>query len=350
MQAWQIAAAVCVLVLGAGFLWVRTSGPDARDLPPASADHAAQRTTAAAESAPGGDRAPLPPTPLPSPAAQPPAGAPPVAGGPPADPPDDAPPRQAAPGAEGPAADDPLAYGTFPAVPADANEQVAKVVAAARARTDAALQTPVAAIPPFDAKAYREDPQAYLSRAVPARVFQSASPAQDVPILRPQGKRFASIAQGESVVLRVRSAPGWPVTFATSDAGLFDNDLTTISVAADENGLAEARYRATAGVIDDVNIQAASPRASGQVQFTVFVRRVPADDDDDDPAGDAADSPRAHAPPLVPRQPHLSHSHPVNKSCISQSATHPLRDRCPMLCPDRRLPPVAFVPAKGVPS
>lgn len=208
--------------------------------------------------------------------------------------------------AEG-AADDPLAYGTFPAVPADANEQVAKVVAAARSRTDAALQTPVAAIPPFDAKTYREDPQAYLTRAVPARAFQSAAPGQGVPVLRPEGKRFASIAQGESVVLRVRSAPGWPVTFATSDAGLFDNELTTISVEADDEGIAAARFRATTGVVDDVNIQAASPRASGQVQFTVFVRRAPAGDAVEEDAGPGEpDSPRAQSI-------HLFRSRPLHR-------------------------------------
>jgi len=47
--------------------------------------------------------------------------------------------------------------------------------------------------------------------------------------------------------------------------------LSTITVRADDTGLARARYKPSAGTYADVHITAASPLASGRVLFIVEV-------------------------------------------------------------------------------
>jgi len=79
------------------------------------------------------------------------------------------------------------------------------------------------------------------------------------------------VVQGEAVRLAVQAVPESPVTFTSFDLGQFSNQLTTITVLADENGVASTEFLATPGTINDVNILAASPMASGQVKFVVNV-------------------------------------------------------------------------------
>ena len=62
-----------------------------------------------------------------------------------------------------------------------------------------------------------------------------------------------------------------PVTFYTPHVGHFDNLLTTYSVAADDEGIATATYMAGPGSLGIVDILAASPVHSGQLQFRVKV-------------------------------------------------------------------------------
>ena len=71
--------------------------------------------------------------------------------------------------------------------------------------------------------------------------------------------------------LKVAASPGAPVAFASQDLGQFENSLTSITIAANEEGVAEAVYTASGGTIDLVQILAASPMASGQVQLTIDV-------------------------------------------------------------------------------
>lgn len=124
---------------------------------------------------------------------------------------------------------------------------------------------------PFDRVAYDRDPEAYLSTVVPGRIFQSAQPGPDVTPIASVGRQYHNVIQGETVTLEVRVEPKQPVTFHTQDVGEFDNRLTTYTIAADENGLARARYLATTGTLGLVNVIASSPVHSEQVEFVVNV-------------------------------------------------------------------------------
>jgi len=69
----------------------------------------------------------------------------------------------------------------------------------------------------------------------------------------------------------VRATPGAPVTFTSFDLGQFENQLTSITVRADDKGIATARFIGSPGTINDVNILVASPVNSGQAKFAVNV-------------------------------------------------------------------------------
>jgi hypothetical protein len=66
-----------------------------------------------------------------------------------------------------------------------------------------------------------------------------------------------------------------PVTFYAPRLGLFANKLTTITVQADEEGIAMATYTATPGAQGDVMVLAASPMNSDQAHFSIGIT-VPA--------------------------------------------------------------------------
>ena len=80
------------------------------------------------------------------------------------------------------------------------------------------------------------------------------------------------IEQGQTVTLRAVAVPGAPVTFTSFDLGAFENQLTSITVRADAEGLARAQFTGTPGTVQDVRILAASPMTSGQLHYTVRVR------------------------------------------------------------------------------
>jgi hypothetical protein len=124
---------------------------------------------------------------------------------------------------------------------------------------------------PFDAESYGRDPQAYLDVVEPARVFQPAQPGPGVEVLRQLSPRFTRIKQTESTKLRVQAVPDAPVTFTSFDLGKFQNQLTSVTVAANNKGIAEAEFFGRTGTYSNVNILAASPMTSGQVKFGVFI-------------------------------------------------------------------------------
>lgn len=103
-------------------------------------------------------------------------------------------------------------------------------------------------------------------------MFSPAQPGDNVVAIAPEGSAYHGVVQGESVSLKVRVQPKDPVTFMSFQLGYFENQLTSITVQADEQGIAQANYTAGGGTIDDVQILAAGPRTSGQVQFLVNVR------------------------------------------------------------------------------
>lgn len=124
----------------------------------------------------------------------------------------------------------------------------------------------------FDEVAYRQDPQAYLDQIEPGRVYAPAQPGPDVPVLSAAGKRLHRVVQGESVRLRVKAVAGAPVTFSAPQLGQFENQLTSITVRAGDDGVAEAVFTASGGTIDYTPVLAASPMASGQVAFNLLAR------------------------------------------------------------------------------
>ena len=161
--------------------------------------------------------------------------------------------------------------GKPPELPANANANIASVVEAVTTRQFPERRSPLIMPPPFNGAAFAANPQAYLNVVEPGRVFQSAAPGLQTPVLRTLEGASFMIAVGESCTLKVQTAPNAPVSFLTMDLGTFSNGLTAITVRADQQGVATATYSASDGVIADVNILAGSPMASGQVQFHVVV-------------------------------------------------------------------------------
>lgn len=180
----------------------------------------------------------------------------------------------------------PFDYGRTPRVSPDANPQVKSVAEAIREKKHPERVSVLIRPPPFDAKAFQADPAKYLGVVEPGRVFQTAQPGPKVPVLRPVGQSYREAVQGEVVPLRVKAPPGSPVTFTSFDLGAFENQLTSITVQADKQGVAEAKFRGTPGTIEEVHILAGSPEASGQVRFVVNVQRPPGAES---PAGGAAE-------------------------------------------------------------
>lgn len=164
-------------------------------------------------------------------------------------------------------------YGRLPMVPLNVNKQAASVAEAIREKKHPERLSMLARPAAFDPKAYQANPDAYLNVVEPARVFQTAQPGPKVPRLRLLGSARPDIAQGSSTPLRVLAPPGSPVTFSSFDAGEFENRLTSITVQADKQGVAEAKFLATPGTISRVHILAGSPVAAGQARFVVNVTR-----------------------------------------------------------------------------
>ncbi|MDB4778152.1 hypothetical protein OAG68_01720 [bacterium] len=124
---------------------------------------------------------------------------------------------------------------------------------------------------PFDQEKYDADPQAYLNKIRPGRVFQSAQPGPDVNRLTSISDSFVSVLQGESVQLKVKAEPGAPVAFYTPEIGTFENQLKSITVAADKEGVATAKFTLGRGSSGLVNVLAASPVNSDHAKFTFRV-------------------------------------------------------------------------------
>ncbi|MFO0761308.1 MAG: hypothetical protein U0359_32825 [Byssovorax sp.] len=161
--------------------------------------------------------------------------------------------------------------GLSPAQVAEANAR--SVVEASRSGTHMERLNPLAAPAPFDRGAFAENPRAYYETIEPGRVFMPAEAGPGVTVLDAVGATHLTTESEGSVRLRVQGVPLSPVTFTSFDMGAFDNDLASITVQADAAGVATARFRATRGTIDDVNILSASPFSAGQVAFLVTVKR-----------------------------------------------------------------------------
>lgn len=175
-----------------------------------------------------------------------------------------------------------LDYGVAPSVDPDANEQVALAVEAIQngthpERLNAGVGSKAAAnFDPakFDPESESYDEgyrQAYLRTPEPGRVWHPAQPGPGVKRIRPLMPAYAYVKQGEDITLRVSGVPDQPVTFTSFDLGMFENKLTTITVTANAQGVAEATFHGASGTADDVKILAASPVMSGQARLRVHV-------------------------------------------------------------------------------
>ena len=125
---------------------------------------------------------------------------------------------------------------------------------------------------PFDKASYFANPEEYLQKIRPGRVFQAAAPGPDVKPLVATSKKLQTLLQGESSLINVRtSEPEYPVTFYAPDGGEFSNRLKSITVASDKDGIARAQYKATSGTKGLMNVIAAGPLNSGQAKFAIRV-------------------------------------------------------------------------------
>jgi len=155
--------------------------------------------------------------------------------------------------------------GVAPSIDKDASPAAAKLLEeAAEEGSEKRYLSTSSKTAPFDRESYLTSPEEYLVKTRPGRIRQTAKPGEDVAPLKAQGAQFAEILQGESVFLTALAEPGMPVTFHTQQLGEFDNRLKTISVAADEKGIAKVKYHAVSGVVGSVFVVAASPVHSGR--------------------------------------------------------------------------------------
>jgi len=156
-------------------------------------------------------------------------------------------------------------------VKGNTNPQVRSVAEALRDKSHPERLS--ALIPPkqFDPQAYRADPASYNNTIEPGRIFQSAQPQRNVPQIRMMSEQLQDVKPGDAVTLRVKAAPKYPVSFSSGDLGSFANKLNTITVEADEVGVAEVKFYASPGMKNTARIIAASPMASGQASFLVNV-------------------------------------------------------------------------------
>ena len=170
----------------------------------------------------------------------------------------------------------PQNFGRAEPVKSDKNAQAASVAEALKTKAHperlSALLPPTK---PFDPAAFKANPAEYLNTIEPGRVFGTAAPGPQVPELTAAGARYARISQGDSAILTVKGAPLAPITLTSFDLGKFkENDLNSITVQADKDGLASATFVASPGSLNDVNILAGSPMSSGQVKFVVEIQQA----------------------------------------------------------------------------
>ncbi len=125
----------------------------------------------------------------------------------------------------------------------------------------------------FDRESYLRDPKAYLKKVDPDRIFDQADPASGASYLTsPQKARFEQVATGKTVALQITAEPGMPVSWDSPYGGAFtESNRNSVTVAADENGLATVHWLATEGTTGDAEVLAASPVHAGQVRFVLEI-------------------------------------------------------------------------------
>lgn len=124
----------------------------------------------------------------------------------------------------------------------------------------------------FNRAAYLADPAAYLGQIAGSRIYDVANPAADLAALAPVGPTGLSVATNTEATLAARTEPGMPVTFTSFGLGQFPaSGLQTVTVAADEQGVARAQFRVTPGTVGSCLITAGSPVVSSNIQFLISI-------------------------------------------------------------------------------
>ncbi len=162
-------------------------------------------------------------------------------------------------------------FGTTPAIPVDSNETTKKL---AESRGNPKLdyrRSSLVPAPKFDRTAYEADPQAYLTEIAPGRINQALSPGKDVTPIKRVGNYFHDgVLPGESVKLKVKTEPKMPTTFK-AQLGAFENRLSTITVAANENGIAQVNLKIDGGISGELEVKAVSPVHSDTARWLIEV-------------------------------------------------------------------------------
>ena len=126
---------------------------------------------------------------------------------------------------------------------------------------------------PFDKAAFEKDPQTYLQTIEPGRVYQTMPPKKDAPRLQMIGKNPTTVDSGHDVVLKVQALPGAPVSFFAQRGGIFrESTLNSITVQADEKGVAQVTFFANPGTVAIAPVVVGSPYLAGNAEIMVSVR------------------------------------------------------------------------------
>ena len=124
----------------------------------------------------------------------------------------------------------------------------------------------------FNRAAYLADPASYLSKVAGSRVYEVANPAADVAALIPEGPTGFSAPTNGEVTLAAKTEPGCPTTFVTFGLGQFPaSGFQSVTVAADEHGIARTQFRVTPGTVGNCLVMAGSPVCANTLSFLITV-------------------------------------------------------------------------------
>lgn len=168
-------------------------------------------------------------------------------------------------------ADNERAYGKAPEIDLDKNPHTKSVKEALETGKHPERLSSLHLPKEFNHAKYKKNPKEYLDIVEPGRIWQAAQPGEGVAVIDYAGDAFQTAEQNVPVVLKAKVTPGAPVTFTSFDLGAFENELTSVTVAADEEGIARTSFTGTSGTINDCRILASSPVTTGQLQYWVRI-------------------------------------------------------------------------------
>ena len=166
-----------------------------------------------------------------------------------------------------------IAVGTIPSLKKNKNVYTRSVTEAieSRSRKLAYRLTPFVAAPKFDRKAYAANPEKYLNEIAPGRIHDVLPASRKTAATRRVGKYRHQVVQGEIVILKAKTDPEMPVTFYSNRFGSFNGGVSTITIAANRDGIARVEFKTTSGMYGEVDILAASPVRSGRARYLVDI-------------------------------------------------------------------------------